>query len=177
MKTLLKTVLLALALGAVLSPVAAQPPQPSSSVFVTNDQDNPVPITDVENPARRAYQGTATITTNSNGNDTSTNFAPAPIGGRLVIEYVSAACATNLDTRITQLGVRTTLDSLTVQHNVVPVTLPSSTGTRRHVAGQPARLYHDSNSTLSPFRVVTIAASGLKVLNCTFAVSGHIVAP
>lgn len=176
MNTWLKTVLLALALGALLSPVAAQPPQQPSSVFVNNDQDNPVPVRDVENPARRAYHGTATITTDSNGNETSTNFAPAPIGGRLVIEYVSAACATNLDTRITQLGVRTTLDSLTVQHNVVPVALPASTGARRYVVGQPARLYHDSNSTFAPFRVVTIAAFGLKVLNCTFAVSGHIVA-
>jgi hypothetical protein len=151
------------------------PSHAQQSVFVINDADNSVPVRDVRHPALTAYHGTAAIITGRDGGQSTTNFSPAPGPGRLVIEYVSAACSTNISTRIVQFGIRTHLDGLEVNHQMVPVVVHTSTSTRRYVAAQSTRLYHDTTATLSPFRVLNISEPFETEINCTFAVSGHTV--
>jgi hypothetical protein len=177
MRTLLGAVVLTAVIGGIVSAVAERPAHAQQSVVVVSDQDNPVHVQEVRHPALRPYHGTATINFGGRGGPLLTNFEPAPQGGRLVIEYVSAACSTNLDTRILQLGITTTVDSLSVNHFVVPVLLHTTSGSRRYAVAQATRLYHDTNSTFKPFRVVSITAFGEQVLNCSFAVSGHTVIP
>ena len=94
--------LLALACFAVLpatqaAPSLPSPPSPTNvnvvntpNVNVANTTDSPVPVRDVDNPARQIVVQTAGLTGFSNGSDFGgVTILTVPAGKRLIIEHVS----------------------------------------------------------------------------------------
>jgi hypothetical protein len=84
---ILTTIPLVLAFFALSSATQAVPP--TSNVNVVNTPTSPVPVRDVDNPARQPFQ-TAGLTGFSNGNNsTAVTILTVDAGHRLIIEHVS----------------------------------------------------------------------------------------
>jgi hypothetical protein len=63
-------------------------------VTVINTPAQPVPVRDVDNPARQPFQtSTSSLTNAFNAQGFGLTLTTVPAGKRLVIEFVSAACS------------------------------------------------------------------------------------
>src|SRR5213083_3739953 len=125
-------------------PIARAAPSPSN-VNVVNTTASPVPVRDVDNPARQPFeaQGMGGFADGASTTGDIT-IATVPAGKRLVIEYVSMVGAMPLGERILLAGTK---DDGTVDDPVV--TVPTESGTNADgtldyfIASQLVRVYMD----------------------------------
>ncbi len=114
------------------------------TVKINTDADHPVFVTDVDNPARQAFQEDLTFTLPDNFSEVCSPLTTVPAGKRLVIEYISGkASFPAADQKLRHLSIRTTLNGNLVYHYLAP----TPTGVfNEYVAAQQVRLYADANT-------------------------------
>ena len=143
---------------------AADPP-----VTVVNTTAQPVPVRDVDNPARQPFQTSTSSPTNAfNAQGFGLTLITVPAGKRLVIEFVSATC------------------SPTGAGGVVPNPLRVTTQVDHWFALQPGNqiglavgthltsLYADPGTKVN---LTVFPTSNAATVICNVAVSGYFIAP
>jgi hypothetical protein len=154
---------------------AAAAPASGPGVTVTNPVSNPVPVRDVENPARQPFQQELFLSTPDGLLGANDQFT-VPSGKRLVIEFVSFT----MNWPAGQLTTRAFINVCNASGNACPVSfyVPASFqatefgGTDFFVASSPTRLYADPGSVVGvAVRRNVTAGTGL----ATVAVSGYLV--
>jgi hypothetical protein len=167
---------LALMMGlSASSAFAAAAPAASGDVTVVNPDSKPVPVRDVENPARQPFQQELFLSTPDGLLGANDQFT-VPSGKRLVIEFVSFSMTWPAG----QVTTRAFINVCNASGNSCPASfyLPASFqatefgGSEFFVASSPTRLYADPGTVVSAaVRRNVTAGTGL----ATVAVSGYLV--
>ena len=143
----------------------------TGTVTVGNLGDSPLPVRDVDNPARQPVQARANCSVTIETGCLPTIYT-VPAGKRLVIEYASMDANVPAG-ELAQLAIATRTGGETVEH-AFPLTPPSvafSAGRAANV-GQQVRLYADPGTSV----VVTGSRSGFgSPASFIFTISGHLV--
>ena len=154
---------------------AAAAPASGPGVTVNNTDSNPVPVRDVENPARQPFQQELFLST-PDGLLGATEQFTVPSGKRLVIEFVSFSMTWPGG----QVTTRAFINVCNASGNSCPASsyLPASFqatefgGSEFFVASSPTRLYADPGTVVSAaVRRNVTAGEGL----ATVAISGYLV--
>ena len=157
----------------------AEPVPVTGTVSVSNLGSSPLPVRDVDNPARRAVQFQAFLNCSGGGIGCSPAQTPytVPEGKRLVIEYASMK-VTLSEGQSAILGILTTLNGELVTH-YFPQTQPAlapnpgiSPSGNYVSAGQQVRIYADSGTNVS-FQVDRTSNTGTFVI--IVSMSGYLV--
>jgi hypothetical protein len=135
---------------------------PATALAVPNSQSDPDFVRDVDNPARAPFQASVEMDNLGGNNGASIQV---PVGVRLVIEFVSAAC--NLSSGVPLTSVRVTTN---VDHFFGPIT----SGANFAVISQSTRMYAEpgTNVLVKPFPTTNPATTSCKV-----SVSGYLITP
>jgi len=142
-------------------------------VTVVNDSTTPVPVRDIDNPARQPFQ-IEQIATIRNAESSWAEFVAVPIGKRLVIEYVSVFIALPAGQKPTLVGVATTLNQIGAGHSFGAMFLAADiVGRDVFNISQQTRLYSDPGASSVNFFVERNASSGEAEI--FFSVSGYLV--
>lgn len=121
------------------SPKAAQSAQ---DVTVVNTEKNPVPVFDVENPAKQPFQ-TSVLSFIEAGSPSGHAFFRVPAGKRLVIEYISGILSVPFGQSIVTFELTTTASRLTANHSVQISFAGVLAGSSQFTAGQLVKIYAD----------------------------------
>jgi hypothetical protein len=147
---------------------------------VTNDETNPVPVYDVDNPARAPFSmGTAgNFTNTSNFLDRSFDTLP-PIGTTFVIEYVTIEIDNNFTApadQIYHVDLELVIGGVRRDHHIgipeLAPSTPSGAGSQIRQLGKVVKLYADPNSTMSCEATRKYTGTEAR-LRCTLV--GHLV--
>ena len=137
-------------------------PPASKEVTVINDSSSPVPIEDVDHPARQPFRSLASITNIQPG-----IIATVPSDSRLVIEFLTASCNSTG-------GIEPTLFQVFagILHSFSIGNTPFGTGFSS-VATHLTRMYAEPNSDV----IATVFPStSSPTITCDIAITGHLVA-
>ena len=137
----------------------------SGPVNVGNDATSPLPVRDVDNPARFAFHSNRSNTMSAGEDELLLDFFPVvPAGKRLVIEYVSVRASLPVGQRIV---------SASVVGNFFPVTFQGSNGiSDTSVGGQLVRAYADAGGTPTVF---LIRSSSIGTGVAIASISGYLI--
>lgn len=144
---------------------------PGSSILVDNNSMNAIPVRDVDNPARQAFQKSFNHPVPAQASGVFQNFT-VPVGKRLVIEHVSAQVDGQSGGMTLQIGSE--VNSAGAIH-VFPLTPVNDVlDSNRCVGSFDTRLYADGGTTL---QLITNRAinQGSPELFVVAAISGYLV--
>lgn len=147
-----------LAIAALVAPKAARGVA-AALVQVTNTSANPVPTVATDNPAAQPFQSFSTGSQLLFG-------VSVPVGKRLVIENISAACV-DATPILSDMRVFTTAGGNFAQYTSAPQTV----GTQEIIWNQPGRLYADSGTGVT----IGTGAGTASGSNCAASLSGYLV--
>jgi hypothetical protein len=170
MKTTVKYSIIIASLILLMSPIgapAAPPPPKPQDVVVDNTTSNPVPVKDVENPARQPFSTSANAFFEPGSRDAIFNLPTAPAGKTLVIEFVTVNAL---------IPTGQNLWSANINH-VPLVIVPQGdvgTGNDAFTASQQCRFYISDQGEIN-FIVSRNSTTGSGVVGAT--VSGYLVSP
>ena len=150
---------------------ASEPVPVTGTVAVSNLGSSPLPVRDVDNPAREPFQarlcmvsGAATCT----GTLAFPTSVSVPVGKRLVIEQIAGECFPSATTLA--LGLTVTVNSTTVTH-LFGIEYPVGSGTTGYT-NHTTRLYADGGTSVVP------ANNSLPgPVACDIAFSGYLFTP
>jgi hypothetical protein len=156
-------------------PPAEAGEKPPSPVEVVNTQANPVPIQDMDNPARQSVQHSC-VCSIPGGSAIDTDSVLVPLGKRLVIEFVSVHALLPTG-QIPEVQVFTGTGALpggtTSMGHQIALTGPlASAVTDIYQASQPVRLYADPGSEVL-IHVARNQTGGAATFKVTW--TGHLV--
>ncbi len=142
------------------------------NVAVGNTEANPVPIRDVDNPARQPFQtvGGGQLPALTCGS--SFTFA-VPANKRLVIEFASANVRIQAIGQIAEVGIQTTVGLNLSGPYRVPLNRTGTVGSEERFEGsQQMRVYHDTGTVFVGFGR-TIPCAG--IADFSVSISGYLV--
>ena len=139
--------------------------------MVKIDGTSPIPVRDVDNPARQPFQTNLQFFLQDGSFGDQQSFA-VPANKRLVIEYISADSGVPVG-QLARIGVYTSLNNLFTLHYVVTNRLGTvGNGDDEFVAGQPTTIYADPGTQVF---VGFTKNAGQGFANCSITLSGHLV--
>jgi hypothetical protein len=139
----------------------------TKEVEVVNDLLNPVPIEDVDNPARQPFQTGVSITNAFNPQGFAATITTIPSGSRLVIEFLSASCSST-GTEPTEIRVTTNVDHFfSLEDKVFGAGFSS-------VATHLTRMYAEPSSDVN---VTVFPTTGSPFISCNVSITGYFIEP
>lgn len=119
------------------------------TVQVGNAPNSPLPVRDVDNPARQPFQGELDPLVTV-GSFTASDSLSVPAGKRLVIEFASATINTTSGTKM-WVRIQTTTNNSTNAHTLVPELQGAfaAGGSDFFVAAQPLKIYADPGTQVT----------------------------
>jgi len=147
----------------------------SGSVQVGNDIAHPVPVRDVDNPARQPFQAGGFAPFSANETNVIVNIATVPTGKRLVIEHVSVSCSLPTGQKMVEADLEVVLSNQTTYPNNLRVSAQGSDASGTHdlsIASEQVRLYADPGTPVRCF-VDRDSFSGSGDVQCS--ISGYLV--
>jgi hypothetical protein len=115
-----------------------------NAVQVANAASNPVAVTEIDRPEKRAFQATVTVTLNQ-GFEGQNGFVPVPAGKRLVIEFASARGNVPAGQTMVFMIVTNLNGENNGEFHHLPTTQQFTSGnTAQFIMGEQVRIYADS---------------------------------
>jgi hypothetical protein len=134
----------------------------TGTISVGNLGDSPLPVRDVDNPARQPVQFKLG----------ATDSYTVPNGKRLVIEYVSAEIFSFSSCTLTVARLKTTAGGVEQEHQFYLQLVGTNVTNRYYAANQQTRLYADPNTEVVPGSA--LVCSGFNQIQST-VISGYLV--
>ncbi len=158
----------------LLKPSVAFAASGSVSTVNVNVTNIPLPVRDVENPARQPVQfglcteqgGAVTCFYNTLGSFSDSYTVPH--GKRLVIEYIGGHCGIAPETTYYELAVETTVGGNLGHYGIPCMPAAGDSNSPNRTAGQQTRIYADPDTTVrlrlhSDFGDATVFLSGYTI--------------
>jgi hypothetical protein len=115
---------------------------PSLPVHIMNSSSQPIPVSDIDNPARQPIQQLFNFSFDPTQGTNGQSFV-VPAGKRLVIEYVSAAIALEMGL-IVDAVVTTTVNGIEGGHHLIPTSMGPAWGfPLSYLISKEIRVYAD----------------------------------
>jgi hypothetical protein len=144
------------------------------SVQITNPANSPLPVRDVENPAKQSFQRELDPLIPA-GSFTASDSLTVPMGKRFVIEFASASIDTPQNTKM-WVRIQTTTSGSTISHSLVPELLGNfgAAGSDFYLTAQPLKVYADAGTQVT---VVASVLGGVANTNsgASVSLSGYLV--
>lgn len=149
MKKIAIILCIASALGLYLIPTVsiAATAAPTQPVRIMNTFSQPVPVSDVDNPARQPFQQLFNFSFDHTQGTNGQSFV-VPAGKRLVIEFVSAAIALEMGL-VVDAVVTTTVGGIAGGHHLIPTSMGPAWGfPLSYLISKDIRVYADPGTTV-----------------------------
>jgi hypothetical protein len=142
-----KAAVLVAFLGTCLVPLSAYAAA-TTNVTVVNTATQPVPVLDVQNPAKQPFQYFFNFNFDPTQGGNGESFI-VPVGKRLIIEFVSATMAVERGS-IVDVVVDTTVGGVEGTHHLVPTSVGAAWGfPMSYIVSKDMRVYADPGTKVS----------------------------
>jgi len=129
----------------------------TGTISVGNLGDSPLPVRDVDNPARQPVHFGSKYT--------------VPAGKRLVIEYISARFRTSATCGFLEVRLLDDIFNSSELHSFYPTFVGTDSTERRYGLSQETKIYVEENKEVG----LETAYVNCNLISTQFAVSGHLV--